>query len=178
MDMLYPYLLKFSVFEKYPQDCKDERLYRELVRWLIRQSYFTDHVTTIFGNPVSRSVREAREKIIQIRERKYNDRLVDWTDPKTLTKKRRAWVYEYYKGICQICGRQIFPREPYHIHHIDRNRRNNHLGNLVLLCPSCHRKFHAGKVALRSKKPLRAPLTQSQKCEQTSILSWQSEGGD
>ena len=27
-----------------------------------------------------------------------------------------------------------------HVHHIDGNRNNNNLENLLLLCPSCHKK--------------------------------------
>ena len=29
-----------------------------------------------------------------------------------------------------------------HIHHIDKNRKNNEHSNLITLCPSCHSKLH------------------------------------
>ena len=31
-----------------------------------------------------------------------------------------------------------------HIHHIDMNNSNNHLSNLIALCPNCHQKAHKG----------------------------------
>ena len=32
-----------------------------------------------------------------------------------------------------------------HIHHIDMNNSNNHLSNLIALCPNCHQRAHDGK---------------------------------
>jgi len=40
---------------------------------------------------------------------------------------------------CQKCG----SKENIHIHHIDWNKENNELDNLVLLCSSCHSTLHA-----------------------------------
>ena len=31
-----------------------------------------------------------------------------------------------------------------HIHHIDMNNSNNHLSNLIALCPNCHQRAHKG----------------------------------
>ena len=43
--------------------------------------------------------------------------------------------------MCEICGLD----KNLEIHHKDRNRNNNHLNNLQLLCKSCHSKQHRGK---------------------------------
>ncbi len=53
---------------------------------------------------------------------------------KTLTTK----CYSNIKKICYICS----SLKVIHIHHKDRNRKNNTLNNIVLLCRSCHLKLH------------------------------------
>lgn len=42
---------------------------------------------------------------------------------------------------CSICGYASEPRV-LEVHHIDRNRKNNELTNLQVLCPLCHRLEH------------------------------------
>ena len=41
---------------------------------------------------------------------------------------------------CEICGYNKI--EILHVHHKDRNRRNNNLDNLKLICPNCHYEEH------------------------------------
>ena len=48
--------------------------------------------------------------------------------------------------ICEKCGSS----ETIEVHHIDRNRKNNKIENLLLLCKSCHSKEH--KVILHIKR--------------------------
>jgi len=183
-----PYLLKLNTIGEIQHLYKlarDREHFRRMLAALFQpystfRDYYPDSekIATL-NSAASKSVLEARKKIIWVRWSKYRRRrLRDWSDPKTLTERRRAQVYEYYKGICQICGRQLSLRDSWHIHHIDRNRRNNHLNNLILLCSSCHRKFHSGELALQSRHPSAKPLTQQVKSVQTSILSWNHLGGD
>lgn len=40
--------------------------------------------------------------------------------------------------ICEICSRP----DRIHIHHKDKNRRNNHISNLQALCSRCHLRLH------------------------------------
>lgn len=47
---------------------------------------------------------------------------------KTSVRKRDSFV-------CQVCGVNGFV-----VHHIDYDKKNNSMGNLVTLCPSCHGK--------------------------------------
>lgn len=41
---------------------------------------------------------------------------------------------------CERCG--YSKTEVLHVHHIDRNRKNNQLSNLALICPNCHAEEH------------------------------------
>lgn len=43
-------------------------------------------------------------------------------------------------ALCERCGYNKI--EILHLHHKDRNRRNNELGNLELICPNCHYEEH------------------------------------
>ena len=42
-----------------------------------------------------------------------------------------------YKKCCAMCGADEFV-----IHHMDGNRKNNDIDNLVPLCRPCHSKWH------------------------------------
>jgi hypothetical protein len=50
-------------------------------------------------------------------------------------KKIRIQILKYYKTICQICEK--FGKE---VHHIDYNKQNNKIDNLICLCKKCHGK--------------------------------------
>lgn len=53
--------------------------------------------------------------------------------------RRRA--FEYYAHKCDSCSYDEVV-EVLEVHHIDEDRSNNHLSNLVILCPTCHRIAH------------------------------------
>ena len=49
--------------------------------------------------------------------------------------------------MCQTCEYApnliiIGKKMKLHVHHIDKNRKNNHHSNLITLCHSCHSKLH------------------------------------
>lgn len=47
------------------------------------------------------------------------------------------------KRMCEKCGRTKFDvLTKLHVHHKDRNRLNNNIKNLKLLCSKCHLKLH------------------------------------
>jgi hypothetical protein len=58
-------------------------------------------------------------------------------------KNAKQWFVDKYKQ-CQICeyDKVIGILE---LHHIDRNDKNNHISNLILLCPNCHSEDHFNK---------------------------------
>jgi len=52
------------------------------------------------------------------------------------------WFKELKKGeSCRMCGSKI----DLQVHHIDENRQNNQMSNLIILCRSCHSKQHRKK---------------------------------
>ena len=52
----------------------------------------------------------------------------------------RYWNSKDYQE-CMICKRNFIIL---HVHHIDRNRKNNSKENLLEICASCHSFIHAG----------------------------------
>lgn len=55
--------------------------------------------------------------------------------------RTRALKVGYNK--CSTCGWNEDPRI-LEVHHIDENRSNNLIENLIILCPNCHRKITLG----------------------------------
>jgi len=51
---------------------------------------------------------------------------------------------------CEQCS--YSKHEILHVHHKDRNRNNNTLKNLILLCPNCHYEEHFLEKSLLKKK--------------------------
>ena len=58
--------------------------------------------------------------------------------------KRWAKERKLTVGICEICGKDIKQATRYHWvgHHIDHNRQNNDISNLLVICKQCHQKEH------------------------------------
>lgn len=52
----------------------------------------------------------------------------------------RRNAFEAYPHECAICGYNEEERI-LEVHHIDENRGNNKIDNLVILCPNCHKKI-------------------------------------
>ena len=69
-------------------------------------------------------------------------------------KIRRDRILKRDNYSCQVCGYNPFQLiigigKPLHLHHIDKNDRNNHDSNMITLCPSCHAKIHNKERARR-----------------------------
>lgn len=54
----------------------------------------------------------------------------------------RQRALEFYGSFCHVCGYGI--EEVLEVHHIDCNRRNNKIKNLVVLCPTHHVEVQIG----------------------------------
>jgi len=89
------------------------------------------------------------------------------------------------KGIdldrCERCQRHIslVPKQVLHIHHKDRNVHNNHSNNLILVCTSCHGKYHTNNrpektmvACIWCNKPFKgyAGCFCSKKCAKTHLV--------
>ncbi len=55
----------------------------------------------------------------------------------------RKIAFRVYKKICACCGYKEDVRI-LEVHHIDGNRKNNDICNLIIMCPNCHRKVTLG----------------------------------
>lgn len=53
----------------------------------------------------------------------------------------RVIAFYSKEKVCEDCGYDEIP-EILEVHHKDRNRRNNKVENLKVLCPNCHEKEH------------------------------------
>lgn len=51
----------------------------------------------------------------------------------------RKEALNHYANKCYVCGWDEDPRV-LEVHHKDENRKNNSIDNLVILCPTCHKK--------------------------------------
>lgn len=63
----------------------------------------------------------------------------EWAD----SNNYRLKAFEVYDHKCAICGWDEDERI-LEVHHIDENHSHNELNNLVILCPTCHRKITLG----------------------------------
>jgi len=55
-------------------------------------------------------------------------------------------------------------RKSGHVHHIDKNRNNNNIENLTLLCAECHGHVHNSKIPVQLEpKPMQTTIVLTQK---------------
>ena len=59
----------------------------------------------------------------------------------SFTTVRKAMIRRELINHCNRCGYNIEPRI-LGVHHKDRNRNNNDMSNLEVLCPNCHSLEH------------------------------------
>lgn len=61
-------------------------------------------------------------------------------------KRKKTISYRKYKKLsCERCGFKAVDRCQLDVHHIDRDRKNNNIENLLTLCSNCHRLEHKGE---------------------------------
>lgn len=63
--------------------------------------------------------------------------------PRDKAQEFRAIKIKLFKerGVtCERCG--YSKKEILHVHHKDRDRKNNHFSNLEIICPNCHYEEH------------------------------------
>jgi hypothetical protein len=51
----------------------------------------------------------------------------------------RKLAFEHYPPVCAHCGFGV--RDVLEVCHVDCQRTNNDIANLVILCPTCHKMF-------------------------------------
>ena len=65
----------------------------------------------------------------------------------------REKAFREYEHKCAICNYNEEPKI-LQVHHIDENRQNNSIDNLIILCPNCHAKITYGNYTLKDRKKL------------------------
>lgn len=65
----------------------------------------------------------------------------------------RLRAFKNYEHKCACCGWNEDTRI-LEVHHIDSNRENNEIDNLIILCPTCHRKITLHYYQLIDRKKL------------------------
>ncbi len=63
----------------------------------------------------------------------------------------REMAMREYNHQCSVCG-WCEDDGILQVHHIDEDRQNNALNNLIILCPNCHAKLTSHKYQLIDKK--------------------------
>lgn len=84
---------------------------------------------------------ESGEDFKRIRPDHYNNGINNY----------RVKAFRNYKNECYVCGwsEDIDCLE---VHHLDENRQNNSLSNLIILCPLCHKKLTTHKYYLKDNQ--------------------------
>lgn len=66
----------------------------------------------------------------------------------------RRTAFETYPHCCAVCGWDE-DLEVLEVHHIDENRHNNQVSNLIILCPTCHKKLSLHTYELIDRQRIR-----------------------
>lgn len=65
----------------------------------------------------------------------------------------RVKAFQNYPHKCSICGWDE-DEDILQVHHIDENRKNGSLDNLIILCPNCHWKITTHKYKLIDREKI------------------------
>jgi len=89
-----------------------------------------------------------------------------------ILKKNRQIKFEQQKGKCEICGHAA--KE---VHHINKDKTNHSLDNLLLLCCKCHGRVHRGKkhktsVWIRRYGMTCTDLCKKLRCSYPTLKKW------
>lgn len=90
-------------------------------------------------NFCSRKCKDESQKV----ENNSNYTLKHYKDGSTTYRKK---AFEYYPPCCYVC--KEWDKDILIVHHIDEDRNNNEIENLVILCVNDHLKVHKNKLSL------------------------------
>lgn len=68
-------------------------------------------------------------------------------------------AFRYYKHECTICSFSI--ESALEVHHIDQDRNNGDLDNLIILCANCHNQIHYGSLKVTTETKLNRQVLNS-----------------
>lgn len=85
------------------------------------------------------------EKFNELRPAHYGEAYSDY----------RLSAFRKYPHECAVCGYHDYDDTSLlDVHHIDSDRSNNDIENLIILCPNCHRKLTSQKYTLVDRKEI------------------------
>lgn len=88
-----------------------------------------------------RKKKEAREKVINLFKKSCAWDIFPYAAARSYLVRAKMTKLGFLKN-CEVCNWKKYP-EILVIHHIDKNRKNNHPNNLIVLCPICHNLIHS-----------------------------------
>lgn len=92
---------------------------------------------------------EKRNKTMHEKNLWSLDKNPRWKGGKAIYNKL---ALEHYGKNCQECGIYDDRLKKMHVHHIDHDRLNNKLDNLMVLCAKCHKAKHPQKATEHQKR--------------------------
>lgn len=103
-----------------------------------RTQYECQHCHKLFNAPLSTKRKYCSKQCV--------NKSSHLTFKPNYTTVRKAMIA---RGLITCCNRCNYNHEPLilGVHHIDRNRNNNELTNLEVLCPNCHSLEHLKHIA-------------------------------
>lgn len=96
-----------------------------------------------------RECKDAAQRLIS--GDKFNDLRPDHYGDGPSIYSYRSSAFMVYPHKCAICGWDE-DLDVLQVHHIDENRQNNSIENLIILCPNCHQKLTIHKYKLVDRK--------------------------
>lgn len=85
-----------------------------------------------------------RERMLGAKNPRWNGGISMYPDHAKF-KRQRAIVLQQAKGQCELCGRLAVE-----VHHIDENKANHALDNLLAVCKICHGQLHTSYVSTQA----------------------------
>lgn len=65
----------------------------------------------------------------------------------------RKFAFKHYPCECSVC-KSVTDKRQLEVHHIDENRFNNKLDNLIILCGNCHNKISSHDFILEGREKI------------------------
>lgn len=121
------------------QIARMEKITRERVRQIINRCAKIG-MPTLTGSEWKRKKEEKRHQNLERGLISKQWEIPDYTKYRSQLVRERVRRLGYLKK-CECCGwnKHI---GALHLHHADRNRKNNNLENIFILCPNCHWVIH------------------------------------
>ena len=116
-----------------------EKETRDLVELYQKNDIKMSELCKIFKVSDDTIVRTIKKKGVSVRKTTgfCDEKNSNWKGGFSLHYAKNIAIRYFEKNECVVCGY----KNSTDVHHLDKNKRNNHPENLVLLCPNHHREI-------------------------------------